>query len=59
MPEYSVLKPATSSCSASSKSNGGRSISAVPASRKMKNGMNPVTRIVQFGRMSPGPEPAC
>ena len=34
---YSVWYPATSSCSASGKSNGARFVSATPAVRKMKN----------------------
>ena len=33
MPEYSVWYPATSSVSASGRSNGGREVSAIPASR--------------------------
>jgi hypothetical protein len=35
MPEYSVWKPATSSDSASGKSNGARLFSAMPLMRKM------------------------
>ena len=46
--EYSVLKPPTSSCSASTRSNGGRLSSAVIAMRKMTNGMNPVATMFQF-----------
>ena len=42
MLEYSVLKPPTSSCSASTRSNGGRFSSAVAAIRKMTNGTTPV-----------------
>src|SRR5258706_16361311 len=42
MLEYSVLKPPTSSCSASTRSNGGRFSSAVAAIRKMANGTNAV-----------------
>src|SRR4051794_34687133 len=40
MPLYSVTKPATSSCSASTRSNGGWFVSAVAAMRKMTNGTN-------------------
>ena len=40
--EYSVWKPPTSSCSASTRSNGGRFSSAVPAMMKMTNGTMPV-----------------
>src|SRR5437764_677682 len=39
--EYSVLKPPTNSCSASTRSKGGRFISAVAEIRKMMNGTNP------------------
>ena len=42
MLEYSVLKPPTSSCSASTRSNGGRFSSAVAAIRKITNGTNAV-----------------
>ena len=42
MEEYSVLNPPTSSCSASTKSNGGRFNSAVAAMMKMTNGTTPV-----------------
>ena len=45
--EYSVLNPPTSSCSASTKSNGGRFISAVAANMKMMNGMMPVDTTCQ------------
>src|SRR5690349_18330366 len=38
MPVYSVLKPPTSSCSASTRSNGGWFVSAVAAMRKITNG---------------------
>ncbi len=38
MPVYSVLKPPTSSCSASTRSNGGWLVSAVAAIRKIANG---------------------
>ena len=37
-----MWKPPTSSCSASTRSNGGRFSSAVPAMMKMKNGTMPV-----------------
>ena len=40
--EYSVLNPPTSSCSASTRSNGGRFSSAVADTRKMRNGTMPV-----------------
>ena len=40
--EYSVLNPPTSSCSASTRSNGGRLSSAVAAIRKITNGTMPV-----------------
>ena len=40
MPEYSVWNPATSSVSASARSNGGRFVSASPAIRKMTNAGN-------------------
>ena len=39
---YSVLNPPTSSCSASTRSNGGRFSSAVAAIMKMMNGTMPV-----------------
>ena len=42
MDEYSVLKPPTNSCSASTKSNGGRLSSAVAEMKKMTNGTKPV-----------------
>src|SRR5215831_19779474 len=38
MPVYSVLNPPTSSCSASTRSNGGWFVSAVAAIRKITNG---------------------
>ena len=38
MPVYSVLNPPTSSCSASTRSNGGWLVSAKAAMRKMMNG---------------------
>ena len=38
---YSVWNPPTISCSASTRSNGGRFSSAVPAIRKMKKGTTP------------------
>src|SRR5690349_19137681 len=40
MPLYSVMNPPTSSCSASTRSNGGWFVSAVAAIRKMMNGTN-------------------
>src|SRR3954470_17604380 len=40
MPVYSVMNPPTSSCSASTRSNGGWLVSAVAAMRKMTNGTN-------------------
>ena len=46
---YSVWKPPTSSCSASTRSNGGRLSSAVPAIRKITNGTTPVTMRFQRG----------
>ena len=55
--EYSVWKPPTSSCSASTRSNGGRFSSAVPAMRKITNGTTPVTMRFQLGKM-PKPSPA-
>ena len=56
--EYSVWKPPTSSCSASTRSNGGRFSSAVPAMTKMTNGTTPVTMRFQRGTMPPKPSPA-
>ena len=53
--EYSVWKPPTSSCSASTRSNGGRFSSAVPAMRKITNGTTPVTMRFQRGKMPPKP----
>ena len=55
---YSVLKPPTSSCSASTRSNGGRLSSAVPAITKMTNGTMPVTSRPQLGITLPQPGPA-
>ena len=40
---YSVLKPPVSSCSASTRSNGGRLASARPAMKKITKGTTPVT----------------
>jgi hypothetical protein len=37
MPVYSVWKPPTSSCSASTRSNGGWFVSAIAEMRKMRN----------------------
>ena len=51
MLEYSVLKPPTSSCSASTKSNGGRFISAVAANMKIMNGMTPVDTTCQSAKL--------
>ena len=50
--EYSVLKPPTSSCSASTRSNGGRFSSAVAAMMKMMNGTIPVATRFQFDSVS-------
>ena len=50
---YSVWKPPTSSCSASTRSNGGRLSSAVPAIRKITNGTTPVTIRFQRGSARP------
>ena len=47
MLEYSVLNPPTSSCSASTRSNGGRLSSAVAAIMKMTNGTKPVATMCQ------------
>ena len=44
---YSVWNPPTISCSASTRSNGGRFSSAVPAIRKMKKGTTPAARTFQ------------
>ena len=52
---YSVWKPPTSSCSASTRSNGGRLSSAVPAIRKITNGTTPVTIRFQRGIRPPAP----
>ena len=46
--EYSVLNPPTSSCSASTRSNGGRLSSAVMAIMKITNGMKPVVTMCQL-----------
>ncbi len=51
MLEYSVLKPPTSSCSASTRSNGGRFNSAVAAMRKITNGTNAVAATCHFDRL--------
>ena len=40
MPEYSVWYPATSSCSASGRSNGARFVSAMPAMKKVRKPTN-------------------
>ena len=56
--EYSVWKPPTSSCSASTRSNGGRFSSAVPAITKMTNGTTPVTTTFQRGMTPRNPSPA-
>ena len=45
---YSVWKPPTSSCSASTRSNGGRFSSAVPATRKTRKGTTPVASTFQL-----------
>ena len=45
---YSVLNPPTSSCSASTRSNGGRLSSAVAAMTKITNGTKPVA--IRFQR---------
>ena len=55
---YSVWKPPTSSCSASTRSNGGRLSSAVPAMRKITNGTTPVTMRFQLGIRPAHPSPA-
>ena len=55
---YSVWKPPTSSCSASTRSNGGRLSSAVPAMRKITNGTTPVTITFQRGKTPRKPSPA-
>ena len=54
---YSVLNPPTSSCSASTRSNGGRLSSAVPAITKITKGTRPVTMMAQLGTKSPQPAP--
>ena len=46
--EYSVLKPPTSSCSASTRSKGGRVSSAVMAIMNKKNGRMPVRMMYQL-----------
>ena len=43
-----MWNPPTSSCSASTRSNGGRLSSAVPAMRKMTNGTKPVATMFQL-----------
>ena len=48
MDEYSVLKPPTSSCSASTRSKGGRVSSAVMAIMNKKNGRMPVRMMYQL-----------
>lgn len=50
---YSVWKPPTSSCSASTKSKGGRLSSAVPAMRNTTNGMNPSVATFQLPMSNP------
>ena len=45
---YSVWNPPTSSCSASTKSNGGRFNSAVPATKNTRKGTTPVASTFQF-----------
>ena len=47
-----MLKPPTSSCSASTRSNGGRLSSAVPAMRKTTKGTTPVAMMFQFRTVS-------
>ena len=56
--EYSVWNPPTSSCSASTRSKGGRLSSAVPAITKMMKGTTPVTTTFQCGTIPPKPSPA-
>src|SRR6478609_6059264 len=46
-PEYSVWNEPTSSCSASTRSNGGRLSSAVAARQKITNGRNQVVQRFQ------------
>ena len=53
---YSVWKPPTSSCSASTRSNGGRLSSAVAAMQKMTNGTTPVRDHVPVERCVPACE---
>src|SRR4051794_15226954 len=48
--EYSVLNPPTSSCSASTRSNGGRFSSAVAEIMKIRNGTTPVATTFQLLR---------
>src|SRR5829696_3791717 len=55
---YSVLKPPTSSCSASTRSNGGRFSSAVPAMTNTMNGTTAVITNPQLGTQPNGPGPA-
>ena len=47
MAEYSVWKPPTSSCSASTRSNGGRLSSAVAAMTNTTKGSRPVVTMFQ------------
>ena len=49
---YSVLKPPTSSCSASTRSNGGRLSSAVAAIMNTANGTMPVEMMCQLATVS-------
>ena len=51
--EYSVWNPPTSSCSASTRSNGGRFSSAVAPTTKMKKGTNPRRTMFQFHGAEP------
>ena len=52
MLEYSVLNPPTNSCSASTRSNGGRFNSAVTEIMKMTNGTTAVATMFQFDSVS-------
>ena len=56
--QYSVWNPPTSSCSASTRSKGGRLSSAVPAITKITNGTTPVTMTFQRGKTPAKPSPA-
>src|SRR3954471_8109610 len=58
MPVYSVLKPPTSSCSASTRSNGGWFVSAVAQIGKMPNGTSARTQY-QSAMNEPGPSHVC